>query len=47
MVHSGGAGHSKEIAKILKNTGTLIGIDRDEDALIVAKKNLQEYSNII
>ena len=43
----GGAGHSKEIAKKLEGTGTLIGIDRDEEALIAAKRNLQEYSNVI
>ena len=43
----GGAGHSKEIAKRLESTGTLIGIDRDEEALTAAKKNLQEYSNVI
>ncbi len=42
----GGAGHSKEIAKRLWNKGTLIGIDRDEEALIAAKQNLKEFSNI-
>ena len=33
----GGAGHSKEIAKKLSKEGLLIGIDRDETALQVAK----------
>ena len=47
MEHFGGAGHSKEIAKKLEGTGTLIGIDRDEEALTAAKRNLQEYSNVI
>ena len=42
----GGAGHSKEIAKKLENTGMLIGIDRDEDALNVAKERLSEFTNI-
>jgi len=42
----GGAGHSKEIAKKLENTGMLIGIDRDEEALQVAKDRLKEFSNI-
>ena len=42
----GGEGHSKEIAKKLENTGMLIGIDRDEDALQVAKERLKEFSNI-
>ena len=42
----GGAGHSKEIAKRLENTGQLIGIDRDEEALKSAKENLKEFSNI-
>ena len=42
----GGAGHSKEIAKALKNTGILIGIDRDQEALQAAKANLKEYKNI-
>ena len=32
----GGAGHSKEIAKRLSKDGTLIGIDRDLEALIEA-----------
>lgn len=35
----GGAGHSSEIAKRL-NTGTLIGIDRDETALAAASQRL-------
>ncbi len=43
----GGAGHSKEILKRLdKNKGILIGIDRDEEALQAAKKNLSEYENV-
>lgn len=42
----GGAGHSKEIIKRLTNNGLLIGIDRDEDALNVAKERLKEFSNV-
>ena len=42
----GGAGHSKRILENLKNTGKLIGIDRDEEALIAAKQNLQEFKNV-
>lgn len=42
----GGAGHSKRILENLDNTGKLIGIDRDEDALVAAKENLKEYSNV-
>lgn len=43
----GGAGHSIEIVKKLSNKGKLIGIDRDEEALKVAKKKLEKYSNVI
>ncbi len=43
----GGAGHSKQIAKNLNNTGKLIGIDRDQEAIKAAKENLKEYTNII
>lgn len=42
----GGAGHSYEIAKKLSAKGKLIGIDRDTDALQVAKQKLKEFSNI-
>lgn len=42
----GGAGHSKEIVKCLNSNGVLIGIDRDEEALIAAKNNLMEYKNV-
>ncbi len=42
----GGAGHSAKIANILDNTGILIGIDRDEEALRVAKIRLKEFNNI-
>ena len=41
----GGAGHSYEIAKRLSSKGKLVGIDRDEDALIAAKKRLSEFKN--
>ena len=42
----GGAGHSKEILRNLSGKGLLIGIDRDEEALEVAKKNLEEFKNV-
>lgn len=42
----GGAGHSKEIAKKISKEGLLIGIDRDEEAICVAKERLKEFSNI-
>lgn len=46
MALFGGAGHSIEIAKKLSNTGMLIGVDRDEEALQVAKDRLKEFTNI-
>ncbi len=42
----GGAGHSKEIAKRISKNGLLIGIDRDEEAICVAKERLKEFSNV-
>ena len=42
----GGAGHSKKIIENLSKKGLLIGIDRDEDALSVAKDRLKEFSNV-
>ena len=42
----GGAGHSSKIANLISNNGLLIGIDRDEEAICVAKERLKEYSNI-
>lgn len=42
----GGAGHSKEIVKRLSPKGLLIGIDRDTDALDVAKERLKDFSNV-
>ena len=43
----GGAGHSKEIVKKLNKEGILIGVDRDEEAIKAAQKNLEEYKNVI
>lgn len=43
----GGAGHSLQIAKKLKNTGTLIGIDRDIEAITKAKDTLKDFKNVI
>ena len=40
------AGHSKEIAKRITEKGLLIGIDRDEEAICVAKERLKEFNNI-
>ncbi len=42
----GGAGHSSIIAQKLNNTGMLIGIDRDIEALDVAKEKLSSYTNV-
>lgn len=42
----GGAGHSKEIVKRISKNGLLIGIDRDEEAICVAKERLSEFSNV-
>ena len=46
MAQCGGAGHSLEIAKRLSEKGMLIGIDRDEDALEVAKNRLKKFKNV-
>ena len=40
----GGAGHSSGICERLNGNGTLIGIDRDTDALKAAEKRLEPYS---
>ncbi len=42
----GGAGHSFQIAKKLQNTGELIGIDQDEDAIKVSSQRLSEFDNV-
>lgn len=42
----GGAGHSKEIAKKISEKGLLIGIDRDEEAICVARERLKEFQNV-
>ena len=42
----GGAGHSKKIIENLSKEGLLIGIDRDEDALKVAKDRLESFENV-
>ena len=41
----GGGGHSYEILKRLDKNGKLIGIDRDNEALIAAKEKLKEFDN--
>lgn len=40
----GGGGHSERICQNLSSSGTLIGIDRDLDAIEAAKKRLEKYS---
>lgn len=39
----GGGGHAEEICKMLSEQGTLIGIDRDRDALAAAEARLAPY----
>lgn len=41
----GGGGHSYSILKKLNNTGLLIGIDRDSDAITAATKKLSGFNN--
>ena len=43
----GGGGHSSCILERLNNTGKLIGIDRDSEALSHTSKKLEKYSNVI
>lgn len=43
----GGAGHSKEIAKILGSQGMLIGIDQDTEAIAAADCNLNKIDSSI
>lgn len=42
----GGAGHSQEIVKRL-NKGTLIAIDKDNDALTFSREKLKNFNNVI
>lgn len=42
----GGAGHSEKIAKRISKKGLLLGIDRDEEAICVAKERLKKFSNV-
>lgn len=39
----GGGGHSSAICELLNEGGTLIGIDRDKDALLAASERLKNY----
>ena len=42
----GGGGHALEILKILGNTGRLIGIEQDVQAMARAKERLKGYDNV-
>ena len=43
----GGGGHSLEIAKRLAPGGRLVGIDRDEAAIVAASKRLADYRGVV
>jgi len=42
----GGGGHSEAILKKLSPKGTLIGIDRDTEALAASRKRLENFKNV-
>ena len=42
----GGAGHSEAIVSRLSNDGTLVGIDRDKEALEASHERLKDYTNV-
>ena len=42
----GGAGHSSKIVEKLSSKGTLVGIDRDTEALKSASDKLKEFNNV-
>lgn len=42
----GGGGHSEAVLKRLSKNGTLIGIDRDTEALNASRKRLEGFSNV-
>jgi len=42
----GGAGHSSKIVEKLSESGTLIGIDRDTEALKSASEKLKDFNNV-
>ena len=42
----GGGGHSEAILKRLSDKGTLVGIDRDTEALAASRKRLEKYNNV-
>lgn len=46
MGRCGGAGHSEQIAKRISKNGLLLGIDRDEEAICVARERLKQFSNV-
>ncbi len=43
----GGAGHSYQICKRLDETGRLIGLDQDEDAIKAASERLKEFGDMV
>lgn len=43
----GKGGHSKEILKKLSPKGLLIGLDQDRDAIMAARENLKDFSNVL
>ncbi|MCX8074831.1 MAG: 16S rRNA (cytosine(1402)-N(4))-methyltransferase RsmH [Clostridia bacterium] len=43
----GGGGHSLEILKRLDESGKLIGIDRDKQAIAAATKKLEQFKNFV
>ena len=42
----GGGGYSREIAKLVAPDGFVIGIDKDFDAIVAARKKIQDFAGI-